>query len=386
MHICILSDGFPSKEIPFFVFVEQLVIALVDRGVKLSVIAPQSLNKSLLRGIPVLPKHTTCVTSQGNKYQVYRPWMISFGNSSLLHKIASFSKRSAVERAIRKIGIKNIDVLYGHFWHNSYTLMPTAIKHQKPLFVACGEGDDALENLVASLSEEQLALFKKTVCGCISSSTANKEKSISLGLTDADDVAVYPNSVNKDFFHPHDKKECRAKLGIQEDDFVVAFVGGFIHRKGSQRLAEAIKRINNPKLKSIFIGKPMAGEDFTPECPGMIHRGALSHDDIPMYLSAADVFVLPTLKEGCCNAIVEAQSCGLPVVSSKDAFNDDILTEETSIRIDSNSVDEIEAAIRKLMTNPALVSQMSKAAIAFTDELSIVKRAEKIEKFIRNKS
>lgn len=382
MHICILSDGFPSEGRPSFVFVEQLVIALADRGIKVSVIAPQSLTKSLLRGIPLLPKETTSIISKGQVYKVYRPWTISFGNYSFLQKLVKLSKSFALKRTMNKIGVKNIDVLYGHFWHNGYALMPIAQRYSKPLFVACGEGDNALENLVASLSQSQLNNLKQTVNGCISSSSENKKKSIKLGLIDEKDIVVFPNSVNKDLFHPYDKMKCRMHLGINSGDFVVAFVGGFIHRKGSQRLAEAIKRINNPRLKSIFIGKPMEGDDYTPECPGIIYRGALSHNDIPTYLSAADVFVLPTLKEGCCNAIVEAQSCGLPIISSKDAFNDDIINDKTSIRIDPNSVDEIEDALVKLMANPERLQKMSQAAVEFTDDLSIVKRAEKIHHFI----
>ncbi len=66
---------------------------------------------------------------------------------------------------------------------------------------------------------------------------------------------------------------------------------------------------------------------------------------IPNYICASDVFVLPTTAEGCCNAIIEAMGCGLPIVSSDRAFNYDILNEENSILVDPESVDEIDNAI-----------------------------------------
>ena len=95
-------------------------------------------------------------------------------------------------------------------------------------------------------------------------------------------------------------------------------------------------------MKSIFIG---SGEQ-TPEIDGILFCGKLPHDQIVHYLNAADVFVLPTLAEGCSNAIIEAMACGLPIISSDLPFNDDILDAENSIRVNSLDVESIAEAIR----------------------------------------
>jgi glycosyltransferase involved in cell wall biosynthesis len=44
---------------------------------------------------------------------------------------------------------------------------------------------------------------------------------------------------------------------------------------------------------------------------------ACSHAEIPWWMAAADLFCLATRSEGCCNAILEAQACGLPVVTTR---------------------------------------------------------------------
>ena len=106
------------------------------------------------------------------------------------------------------------------------------------------------------------------------------------------------------------------------------------------------------------------------------------HDEIAERISAADIFVLPTIAEGCCNAIIEAMGCGLPIVSSNKPFNDDILDEKCSIRIDTTNIDEITDAIRLLKDNPELRQRMSEAALRKANSLRIENRAVGIKNWI----
>lgn len=114
-------------------------------------------------------------------------------------------------------------------------------------------------------------------------------------------------TVNEDVFRAGDNKICRRKLGINDEDFVIIYVGAFIERKGNKRVDEAVADLSN--VKTIYIG---SGE-FTPRS-NCVFCGTVEHDLVPTYLSAADIFVLPTTGEGCCNAIVEAICCGLPMI------------------------------------------------------------------------
>ena len=64
MKIAILADGYPSKGNPQFIFVQQLVNALVDLGNEIFVIAPQSLTHALIRGEKILSRHTVEYTKK----------------------------------------------------------------------------------------------------------------------------------------------------------------------------------------------------------------------------------------------------------------------------------------------------------------------------------
>src|SRR5690606_33177489 len=130
---------------------------------------------------------------------------------------------------------------------------------------------------------------------------------------------------------------------------------------------------------SIYIG---SGE-LQPFGNDILFSGRLPHEEIVEYLNAADVFVLPTLAEGCSNAIIEAMACGLPIISSNLPFNDEILDESNSIRIDSNNVEEIANAINYLKENPTKRIKMSTSSLEKARELNINNRAKKIISFIK---
>lgn len=385
MNIIIVSDDFPEMGHQAYVFVEQLVIALSDQGVNISVIAPQSLTKRLFRGTEKLPQYKRYQTKKGNVYQVYRPLYLSAGTVRPLQRFYFWSLRKAVEGVLSKIGHKNIDVLYGHFWHNANTMVYFSRKYNKPLFVACGESGKAIDELISILKPSNLSKLINAVSGVISVSTENKTRMLNRGLAVEDKIEVIPNAVDKTVFSPRDKKGLREKFGIKDTDFVICFIGGFINRKGSKRLSDAITQLNDPNIKSFFMGKAWSYDDCTPDCPGILLKGSIPHENLPDYLSASDVFVLPTLNEGCCNAIVEALSCGVPVISSNLPFNDDILDETCSVRVDPSNIEEIKDAISLLKNDKALREKLAAGALKKSEVLSIETRAKKVLEFIQSK-
>ena len=138
---------------------------------------------------------------------------------------------------------------------------------------------------------------------------------------------------------------------------------------------------NDKNIESIFIG---SGID-EPQYNRIFHSGPVENNKIIDYLNSADVFVLPTLREGCCNAIIEAMACGLPIISSNLSFNDDILNSKNSIRIDPNNIVKLAEAINMLKESPKIRTEMSSQSLKIASKLTIDKRALKIIDFIRNK-
>lgn len=377
--ITVVADDYPTKGHVEYIFVQQLVHAIINMGIKVTIVAPQSIVHNIVHRKKSLPKFSREITEKGIAYEVYRPYKLSFGNRRYFSRITRSFNKKVITSVVDKVGS---DILYSHFWHNALPVYEYAIKKGKKLFVACGEGDDALENMVKTISEDRKERLSSAVTGVISVSTENKRKCIDFGLSKKENISVFPNCVNTAIFHKTDVADLRNNLGINDDDFVIGFVGNFIPRKGPDRIAKAITQLNDPQIKVMFIGVPYQGYPYEFDCPGIIHKGAVEHDLLPQYLNCADVFVLPTQKEGCCNAIVEALAVGLPVISSDGAFNDDILDEKNSIRINPNDVDAIAAAIKKLKEDCSLRNKMVEYTLSRHAEYSIEGRAKRIIDFI----
>ena len=366
--ICFISGDYPEEGRPVFTFVKNIVDALADNGNDCTVIAPFSITKNKrLHKI-----RETYKTSNGALVKVYRPNIITLSNYKIMGvRPTSLLFNKAVCSALRKLEQKP-DVIYGHFWKNALSAYRYAQRNNIPLFVATGESVINLNNEKGNLDG-----FANFVSGVICVSTKNKEESIAKGLTISDKCVVIPNAINPTIFRKMDKQECRRKLGFDSEIFVTITVGTFIHRKGTVRVSSAIDKISDD-VYSIFIGN---GPDV-PNCKNILFCGRIDNKDLPLYLNAADVFVLPTLHEGCCNAIIEAMACGLPVISSDLSFNWDILDNTNYILIDPKDVDGIALAIKQLKDNTQLRDSLSKGALETALRHTLCNRAKKIENFI----
>lgn len=372
-HICVISEGYPYKDDSWFSFVEQLVVAFAKNGVQCTVISPQSVSKTIMRGKTARPRKWIQHTAAGD-VTVYQPLYLTFGSNCppFLYKLAYDGYIDSIVNTVKKNNI-NVDAFYGHFWRSGLVAGRLSGLYNKPAFVACGESTITIFN---KIDKEKYKKDLDNICGIISVSSENLKECERLGLSSGKKQVVIPNGIDGELFRKIDKDKARQAIGANQSDFIVAFLGAFIERKGPNRVAEAISM--NKGIKSIFIGKG----NLQPECEGIIYKGPLKHEVIPTYLNAADIFILPTLAEGCCNAIIEALACGLPVISSALPFNDDILSDDYSIRIDPNSVDEISEAITKLRSNSLLRESMSSKALLFASQLDINKRVDRILHFM----
>ena len=167
-------------------------------------------------------------------------------------------------------------------------------------------------------------------------------------------ISYIPNGIAPFALLP--KEEARKKLlGENFEGIVIGTIAELNKNKGLEYLLGAIPLIKEKNIKFVIIGE---GEDRK-KLEGIIHAKNLPVtltgfiENASEYLSAFDIFVLPSLKEGLPYVLLEAGYAGLPTVASKVGGIPDIIQEGVSgTLITPKDVQALTKAIEKYVDNP----------------------------------
>lgn len=183
-------------------------------------------------------------------------------------------------------------------------------------------------------------------------------------------VEVVPNGVDPRSFSPLQRGRVRGGKKI------IITVSRLVPKNGIDILIHAMAVIaclpdrqasgakQSPKLMIIGAGpeetnlKKLA-KDL--KIDGIIEfAGHIKHDELPEYLSRADIFVRPSRSEGLGTAFLEAMSRGLPVIATRVGGISDFLTDgETGIFCRENDLHDLAEKIDRLISDDALRNKLS---------------------------
>jgi phosphatidylinositol alpha-1,6-mannosyltransferase len=178
-------------------------------------------------------------------------------------------------------------------------------------------------------------------------------------------VKIAPG-IDVEHFIPTDASALRESLGISKKKVIVS-VGRLVHRKGQDRLIEAMPEILStvPDAHLLLIGEGPYREYLQK----LVHKhklqscvtfiGRIQYKDLPMYLCTGDVFAMPSRSrlmglevEGLGIVYLEASSCGLPVLAGNSGGAPDaVVQNETGLVVDGTDNRQIASAAIELLNS-----------------------------------
>lgn len=141
----------------------------------------------------------------------------------------------------------------------------------------------------------------------------------------AQKIVVIPNGYVSSLYYPRDPKECRDILSLPKDSKILFNISNLLEVKGHRYLIDALLEItkNYPDCLCCIAGKGPLMEDLEEQIESLDLKqkikllGWLPDDEIPLWMNACDIFVLPSLAEGNPIVMFEALGCGKPFVGTK---------------------------------------------------------------------
>lgn len=164
-------------------------------------------------------------------------------------------------------------------------------------------------------------VFSKFVDKIICVSKAVEDSLIREGISLEKTKVIY-NGVDTDYFKPVEDSSIREELNIGKNTLVLTTISRFNKDKGHYFLIEGLKELTNyiTDFKVLLVGE---GEEQSfikekvKEYSLEDHIFFLGYrKDIPEILAATDIYVSPSKKEAISFSIIEALSCGVPVVAT----------------------------------------------------------------------
>lgn len=237
----------------------------------------------------------------------------------------------------------------------------------------------------SGLGQRLMLLVEKTICRNSTFVTTDSRDSLEicrkLGVYSEKNSDVVwngsPNGVDFSKFDVQKKaawrKAKRAELGIAEDAFVFGYVGRITRDKGINELFTAARQVLSEcaDAELVIIGPKDNAEPICEELfewsltQPRIHYTGFTNA-VEQYISALDVSLLPSYREGFGNVIIEAEAMQIPVIvtdisGARSAMQDGI----TGLRIAVRDASALAEAVKELHDDPAKRAHLGENGLAF---------------------
>jgi glycosyltransferase involved in cell wall biosynthesis len=267
-------------------------------------------------------------------------------------------------------------LVHGH-WVVPGGVIAAMARRGLPLVVSLHGSDVYVAERYAVIGEAARATFRRTamVTACSEDLRVRAEH---LGADPSRSVTI-PYGVDSSRFRPDPaaRAAMRERWGLPEEAEVVFTAGRFVKKKGFEYLIDAIAslRQRRPALRLVLAGggdlhgalrQRLLRQDAMDRA---IFPGILSQDDVARGLAAADVAVVPSVRDdagnvdGLPNVVMESLSSGTPLVATPAGGIGSVVADGvTGLLVPERDVAGLSGAIDRLLTDRALAARLGDTA------------------------
>lgn len=381
LRVLSISTLFPSPARPAFGgFVANQMAAVAARGdVDVEVVNPVGIPPWPLSGRePYRSRRAMPAASELAGLRVHHP------HFTLIPKIGGDSNPQRIERGImpfveRLHAARPFELVDAQFFFpDGPAAALVARRLGLPLTIKARGSDIHYWGKRRSAKAQMLGAAKQAA-GLLAVSEALRKDMIALGMPE-ERIAVHYTGLDRERFHPMNRGAARAlvsaipDLEIWSKGPLIVTPGALIAVKGQRLVIEALREIPDAVLALAGSGEDEGALRAHAGRLGLSDRirflGQVSHEVLPQLLSAADVVVLPSEREGLANVWIEALACGTPVVIPDVGGAGEVVRDPSAGRITARSPGAIAAAVKELLADPPTQEQVSANAGRFSWEAS----------------
>ena len=162
-----------------------------------------------------------------------------------------------------------------------------------------------------------------------------------------------------------------ARPALRSERPLVGNVARLAPQKDHRTLIEAARLV--PEADFVVAGDGELRHELERQAAGSRVRFLGARDDVPELLASLAVFAFPSLFEGLCLAVIEAQAAGVPVVATPvGGIRETVVDGETGLLVPTGNPGGLAAAIRRLLEDrPAAEAMAAEAKRRVRERFSI---------------
>lgn len=195
------------------------------------------------------------------------------------------------------------------------------------------------------------------------------------------------NGCDTGIFHPRDRAQARALLGVPADTEAIVYIGRLDFAKGLRELISAVASLrgDRPRLQCYIVGDGLVRQQLlemigsngadaqitlVPSCPT---------DGVAAWMAASDLVTLPSYREGCPNVVIEALASGRPVVATDVGGIPELMDEASGQMVPAHDAEALAAALDRVLAQPwdpqAIAARHSRNWSDVSDDVEVILRS-----------